>query len=166
MHKSHRQVDILSSEGAISISFIQPRAPIRLKFQFLCDPLSGQLTFISRICRYFSAFCFKVEDLRISSTRLSIREKHCCSWKMIIGSFTSVKWFHVARDFLTEIVDILQMLNECSGAFRVFSQPGPLALHKLYIQQPGLCHAPLSVAVVLFMIKRWRSGRPIAVEYE
>jgi hypothetical protein len=167
MHDSHRRADILSSENAISVSLTQPGASTRLKLQLLCKPLHDQLTFITRICKYFSGF--KVEDLRINSTQLSSEESRC-SWVGFIGPFKSVKWFHVAGHMM-ELVQDLPMIDERSGArsdgpkegFRRSRLP---ALQKLYVQQPGPRHAPLSVPIVSFMISRWQSGHPIAVEYE
>ena len=173
MHESHRRADILSSEDGVSISFMQPGAPTCLKLQLPRQPLSEQLTFITRICSDFSAFCSNVEDLHIGSTRPSSKEDSRGRWIEFMGSFRSVKWFHVTGD-MTELVNDLPMLDKHSddsdassdGSKDGFQQYSLPALHKLYLQRPGPRHAPLSRAVVLFMTTRLRSGRPIAVEYE
>ena len=167
MHDSHRQADILSSDGAISVSLVQPGASTCLKLQLLCKPSSEQITFVTRICRYFSAF--KTEDLRINSTR-PLEGESRRSWIGFMGLFKSVKWFHIAGYMMGLVQDLL-IPDERSDASSYglkegFHQSRLPVLHKLYLQQLGPRHRPLSVPIVLFMIARWRSGRPIAVEYE
>ena len=169
-HESHRRADILFSEDAVTIFLIQPGDPACLKLQLLRQPLREQLTFITRICSHFSAFCFNVEDLHIGSTRPSSKEDSRGRWIEFMGSFRSVKWFHIKGD-MTELVNDLLVLDGHSDASSDWSKDGfrqsslP-SLRKLHLQQPGQRHAPLSKAVVLFMTSRRRSGHPIAVEYE
>ncbi|KAH9000748.1 hypothetical protein EDB83DRAFT_2682608 [Lactarius deliciosus] len=150
MHKSHRQAHILSSERSITISLIRPGAPACLKLQSLCEPLSEQLLFLTRLCTHFN-----VEDLRISATRIS----GDLEWRDLLNSFTGVKWFRLDANLSTPIVRSLQLSD------RRYKTMLP-ALHKLYIPHPGPHHATLPEAVVLFMTSRGLSGRPIAVEFE
>jgi len=160
MHQSHRQAYIRSSERAISISLIHPRAPTRLKLQLLCQPLSEQIFFMTRVCIHFSTFVFNVEDLRISATRPSGQgEVPYSGWLDLLGLFTGLKWFHLDGNHSTNIVRSFQLL----GRQRETVLP---ALHKLYILQPWPLHAPLKEAVVSFMTTRGLSGHPILVEYE
>ena len=161
MHKSPRRADILSSERAISISFIQPGAPTSLKFQLFSESLALQLSSIDRICIHFSALLFFVEDLRISATRNSRRDDGLDgeSWLEPLNSFAGVKWFHVTGNLSTDIVLALEEAERRRKAVLP-------VLHKLYIPQLGARHAPLSEEVVSFMTTRRLSGHPIAVEYE
>ncbi|KAH8984731.1 hypothetical protein EDB92DRAFT_1467987 [Lactarius akahatsu] len=160
MHKSHRRAHILSSERAISISFIQPGAPASLKLQFFCEPLNEQLLFMTRVCDYLSNFLFNVEDLRISTTRpLGQGEGDYSGWRDLLNSFTSVQRFRVAGNFSTNIMRALQRPDRP----RETVLP---AMHKLCLPQPGQRYAPLKEAVVSFVISRRLSGHHIAVEYE
>ncbi|KAH9010356.1 hypothetical protein EDB83DRAFT_426995 [Lactarius deliciosus] len=157
MHMSHRQAHILSSEYSITISLIQPDAPARLKLQLLCEPLSEQLLFLTRVYTHFN-----VEDLRISATRISGGRDCACGdteWRDLLNLFTGVKWFHLDANLSTPIVRSLQLSD------RRYKAMLP-TLHTLYIAQPGPRHAPLREAVVSFMTSRRLSGHPIAVEYE
>jgi hypothetical protein len=92
MHRSHSRACILSSERAISISFVQSGTPTRLELHVLCEPLNVQLSYIAEICLHFSAFLFNVEDLRINTTRLSsLADNHSGGgWLELINSFTAV----------------------------------------------------------------------------
>ncbi len=160
MHQSHRRAYIRSSERAISISLIHPRAPTYLKLQLLCEPLSEQLFFMTRVCIHFSTFVFNVEDLRISVTRPSRQwEVPYNGWLDLLSLFTGVKWFHLDGNHSTSIVRSFQL----PGRLRETVLP---ALHKLHILQPWPLHAPLKEAVMSFMTPRWLTGHPILVEYE
>ena len=167
MHKSLRRANILSSKCAISISFKQPGAPMRLKFQFLCDSLPRQLSYINQFCIYFSAFLLGVEDLRISTTRQSRQDDGLdglwALWLMRpLNSFTGVKWFHVAGNLSK---DFVRTLKEAQWRRETGTVLLP-AMHKLCIPRLEPRHAPLSEALVSFMTSRRRSGHYIAVEYE
>jgi hypothetical protein len=161
MHKSHRRADILSSDRAISISLLQPGSPTCLRLQLFCEPISVQLSFLTRICIHFSAFLSNVEDLCISATRPSglMDSFYSGQWLELINSFTGVKWFHLDGNLSTNIVRALQLPErQCENVLP--------ALHKFYIPQPGPRYAPLRKAVVSFMTSRRLSGHPIEVEYE
>ncbi|KAH9024449.1 hypothetical protein EDB83DRAFT_2658119 [Lactarius deliciosus] len=161
MHKSHRRARILSSEHAISISFIQPGTPACLKLQLFCKPSNEQLLFMTRVCaRLCAASLFKVEDLRISTTRSSGQgDGDYRGWRDLLNSFTGTKQLHVAGNLSTHIVRALKLPD----SRRETLLP---ALQKLYIPQPWPRHAPLREAVVSFMTSRRLSGHPMAVEYE
>ena len=161
IQKSHLRADILSSKRVISISLTRPGASTRLKLQVLCQTLRSWSLFINLICRHFSAFLFRVEDLRISTARPSgvQDDSNCEQWLGLIRRFGGAKWFHVAGDHSTNVVRALQLSVER----REIVLP---ALHKLCIREPEPRDALLREAVVPFM-HSWRiSGRFIAVEYE
>jgi hypothetical protein len=161
IHSSHNRVHILFSERGFSFSLTQPGASTFLTFQVSCKQLNNQISTISRVFIHFSSLLSGVEDLRISATRPSRGEESVDSglWREPLNLFTGVKWFHVPANLSTDIGRALQ-------------QPGkPLkavlpALQKVYITQPGLHRAPLMETVVSFMVSRWHSGHPVAVEYE
>ena len=161
MHKSDCRAHILPFERAISISLIQPGAPTCPKLQLLCEPSSGQLFSIARICIHIFAFLPSVEGLRISATRPSKWKDSFYSGRRLgpVNSSTSVKQFHVLRNLSTNIMRALQLLDRR----RETVLP---TLHRLYIPQPGPRHALLRETVVSFMTSRRLSGHPIGVEYE
>jgi hypothetical protein len=161
VQKSHRQADILSSEGAISISLTRPGAPSCLKLRVFCKTLRSQPFFMAQICSHFSASLPCVEDLRISSARPSIVQDggNRGQWLGIIRRFGGTKWFHLAGELSTEVVRALQL----SEAQRETALP---ALHKLCIQEPESPYTSLREEVVSFMHSRRLSGRFIAVECE
>ena len=165
LHRSHHRAHISSSEGDISISFIQTGAPTCFVLKLLCNSLWAQLSSMSRIRAHFPALVLNVEDLRIDVTRQSREEErhYGGAWLKLIASFASVKWFHASEDFLTLSLHDLQSLRT-----RHLARHGPVlpVLHKLYISQPGPPHAPLMDDIVSFMISRQLSGHPIVVEYE
>ncbi|KAH8984711.1 hypothetical protein EDB92DRAFT_2033247 [Lactarius akahatsu] len=158
MQKSQRRADILFSEHSVSISLSQP-APTCLKLRVFCEPLNQQLFSITQVCRRFSAFLFCVQDLCIEVTRLSNKEVGAERWLELIHSFEGTKWPRVVGDQSKNTVITLQ-------SYPTRHEMALLAVHKLYISQPGPRHAPLREAVVSFMVSRRLSGHPIRVEYE
>ena len=165
MFKSHNRARILSSEGAISISFTQPRAPTCFKFRLFSELLSGQLFAITHILPHFSAFLLDVEELHISATQTASNSSledslYSERWMGLLHLFTGVKWLHLDVNDPTNIVRTVQSM---SWQHKTTVLPAP---YKLYLPHPGPCHAPLSETVVSFMTSRWRSGYPVGVEYE
>ena len=159
--KSYHRAHILSSEGDISISFIQTGTPTCLRLKLLSKSLRLQLSSMARIRAHFHVLLFNVEDLCIDVTRQS-RERgrlYGEAWLEIIASFTSVKWFHASKDLLTLAFHALQSPH--TRRYTVLP-----VLHKLYLSQPGSPHAPLMDEIVSLMISRRLSGHPIVVEYE
>jgi hypothetical protein len=159
--KSHRRADILSSQHAISISFIQPEAPLRLELQISCKVLSRQLSYMAQICIGLSSFLLGVEHLCISVKRTksgqddSDREE----WLKLTRPFIGTKWVHVAGEHSTNLVLALQH----SQIRRETVLP---ALCKLCIREPERPYKPLRDAVVSFTHSRRLSGHIIVVEYE
>ena len=160
IHKSHHQAHILSSDRAISISFIQLGVPTRIKLQVFCDRLSEQLSSMARFCFHFSSFLHDVEDLRISARRQRIWEDGFYSgqWRESMNSFTGVKWFHLDGNSSMNIIWALEPTN----GQRETMLPCML---KLCIPQPSRFDRWEEVAVS-FMTSRRLSGRLIALEYE
>ena len=161
MPKSHRRVDILSSESAISISLIQPGATACLKLQLYCKPLTLQLYKMAQMCSQFSTSLLSVEDLRINVTRLSMGQpgNNSKRWQGLILHFGGTKYIYVAgpQDYSTTIMRALQLSERRETLLPT--------LHKLRIQEPGTRYAPLRQAAVSLMASRRLSGRLI-VEYE
>jgi hypothetical protein len=161
VHKSHRQADILSSVGAISISLTRPGAPSCLKLRVFCKTLRSQPFFMAQICSHFSASLSRVEDLRISSALSSpVQDSgNRGQWLRIIRRFGGTKWFHLAGELSTEVVRALQL----SEARRETALP---VLHKLCIREPESPSTPLREEVVSFMHSCRLSGRFIVVVHE
>ena len=158
MRKPLHQACILFSERAVSISLTQG-APTCFKFRLLREGFRAQLNAMSRIVPGFSALLPDVEDLRISETQSTQENRaHSENWEDSLNLFTGVKWLYLDVNDWTNIVLALQ-----DGRPKITVLP---ALCKLYLSQPGPRHAPLSEALMLFMTSRWRSGCPIAVEYD
>ncbi|KAN0138218.1 hypothetical protein V8E53_004107 [Lactarius tabidus] len=161
MQKSHRRADILSSERAISISLTRPGAPSCLKLQVLCTTLLLQPYVMAQICTYLSDFLSRVEDLRISTVRPSIKHDHRSreQWLGIIRRFVGAKWFHAAGEHSIDVVRALQLSYERR-------EPVLPSLHKLCIREPETRYSPLREAVVSFMHSHWLSSHFIAVTYK
>jgi hypothetical protein len=163
MHKSHSRARILSSECEISISLVQSGTPTRLELHVLCEPLSVQLSSMARICVQFSAFLFNVEDLSITaqpqSRQVDGLYSEQCHWLETINVFIGVKWLQVSGNLSRNILQCLQ-----PGYW--WHESVLPSLHKLYVMQPGLHHAPSREAVSSFITSRRLSGHPIMVEYE
>ena len=160
-HKSHRRVDILSSERAISVTLTQPGALTCLTFHLPCEPLNLQLSALSRLCIPFSTLLTDVKDLCIRGTRQSREEDSLDSrrWLESITSFTGVTSFHISGNIS---IDIVRDLQKTSDKRRTVLP----SLQKLYIPQPGPCLSRLREMVVSFMILRRLSGNAVEVEYE
>jgi hypothetical protein len=156
MHKSHRQAHMQSSERAISLSLIQPGAPMCLTLQLSCKRFSKQLSFMTQICIRLSAFLANVEDLRLTALRPSGQDDNV---RKLISQFEGAKWFHIAGE---HSIDIVRALRPPHGYWKNLLP----SLHKLYVLQPGPRRAPMREAVVSFMTSRRLSGHPITVEYE
>ena len=158
MLKSHRQANILSSENAISISFTQPEAPLRLELQISCKLLARQLSCMAQICIKLSSFLRGVEDLCISVTRTNSGQDDSDheGWLELTRPFIGTKWVHVVGEHSTKLVLALQYAHESVLP----------ALCKLHIREPEPLCAPLRDAVASFMHSRRRLGHIIALEYE
>ena len=159
MQKLHRQVSILSSEHAISISLTQPDTPSRLELQISCEILALQLLYMAHICNGLSLL--GVEHLHIGVRRITSgkNENYDEDWLGLIYSFRGTKWLHIAGDHFTNIVLALQ-------DSQMWHETALPVLCKVCIREPEPRYAPLQDAVVSFIHSRWISGHIIAVEYE
>ena len=115
--KSHSQADILISERAISIRFLQPRAPTSLGLQVSGAQLDRQLSSMGQICNHFSPFLFRVKDLRVSSTRPSSGwdDVDGRRYLELIGAFGGATYFRVTGELTTDILCALSPVDgECT----------------------------------------------------
>ena len=158
---SHRRADILSSEHAISISFTQPEAPLRLELQISCKLLARQLSCMAQICIGLASFLLDVEQLCISVMRTKSGQDHsnCEEWLKLTRPFIGTKWVHVAGEHSTNLVFALQF-SQTRGETVL------PALSKLCIREHEPRYAPLRDAVVSFLYSRRLSGQIIVIEYE
>ena len=163
-HKSHSRAHILFSEDAISISLMQPGAPMCITLQLFCKPPRVQMFSMARICANFSAFILNVRDLRISSTRLEMREGGYIerwpellkpSLNLVLKSFSGVTWLHLDAKCLKNVMHVLSFLER---------QPQNVlpVLRKLYIPQAERL-VPLTESVASFVTSRDLSGHRIEV---
>jgi hypothetical protein len=161
IHRTHRQVHILFSGRAISISFTQLGVSTCIKLQVFCKRFIGQLSSLAAVCTHFSAFLYNIEDLRISARRAPRRAEifYTRQWLRSMNLFTGVKYFHLDGNCLMNVVRALHQA-------KMQHETVLPAMHKLYIPQPGKRRAPLREEVVSLMTSRELSGCPIAVEYE
>jgi hypothetical protein len=159
MQKLHRQVAILSSGHAISISFTQPDSPSRLQLQISCELLDLQLSYMAQICNGLSAFLLGVEHLHIGArhTTSGQHDNHDEDWLELIQYFRGTKWLHIAGEHSTNIVFALQQ-SQVQGDTVL------PALCKLCIREPEPHYTPLRDAVVSFIHSLRVSGHIIAVE--
>ena len=160
MHKSHRQVDILFSVNAMSISLTQPESSTCLELHVSCESFSQQLSYMTRIFCGSYRVPFGIEHLRIYATRPKGGHDYsdCEGWRKLLRAFRGTKWAHVARGLST---DVLLALEHSEMRYETLLP----ALHKFCIQEPDPT-PPLQKAVLSFMHSRLFSGHMIAVEYE
>ena len=159
--KSHRQADILSSEHAISISFTQPKVPLRLELHISCNLLARQLSSMAQICIGLSSFLLSVEDLCISVTRTksgqddSDREE----WLKLTRPFIGTKWVHIVGEHSINLVLALQH-SQIRGETIL------PALCKFCIREPEPRYEPLRDAVASFIHSRRCLNHIIVLEYK
>ena len=159
MQKSHHRARIVSSERALSISLTRPGAHHTCLNLRLVSKPNEHLSVLFRILPRFSACFLNIEDLRISTARLSSQDSpRSGRWLELITLFTGVKWLHL------DGIDSANIARAIQKADSLHKTVLP-ALHKLYLPQPGPPHSPLRKAVLSFMTSRWRSGYFIMVEY-
>jgi hypothetical protein len=158
VQKSHTRAEILFSQRVASISFTQPRDPIRPRLRLSFTPSPSQ--FFVVLCHYLSPFLSSVEDLRIHATGISSKDNlDSEQWAKLIHPFGGTKWFHIAGDLSTDILISLQL-------FRKRDEYLLPSLHKLFIWEPEPHHVPLREAAVSLIASRWLSGHIIGLEYE
>jgi hypothetical protein len=153
------RVDILSSRGAISITFTPPDAVCtRLRLQVSCEQLDWQLSSISQICDEFTAFLFSVEDLGIeTAVPASVPDDmDDGQWLRLIRAFSGAKDFRVASLLATDITRALCLANV--GHNIVLP-----ALRNLHIEEPISMHGPLRDSIDSFVSLRQLSGHPVRI---
>jgi hypothetical protein len=139
MQKSHRQADIVFSEGSASISLTQPTLTY-LKLQLLCESLTQQLFSVAQICKRLSTFMDFVEDLRIKGTRISSKQDNadCEKWAKLAHSFRGAKSLHIAGSQpgphcspLREAVVSLMVSRRLTGSLI------DVQYERLWVDEPG-----------------------------
>ncbi|KAH9043484.1 hypothetical protein EDB83DRAFT_2407232 [Lactarius deliciosus] len=157
MQRSHCQADILSIEHAISITFTQPIADVRLKLQISCGELDWQLSSMAQICDQFSSsgFLLGVGDLRIDTMHPSRGRDDGDSehWPEVIHPFGGIEKLSLDGKLVTHI---LRTLREADR------ETGPLPSLK-YLRTQGPGSGDVRVAIDSFVTQRRLSGRPIEV---
>jgi hypothetical protein len=155
MRTSLGQADLLTSANAVSISFSEPGARLRLALQISCAQVNWQLSSMIQICNHLSHFLPRVNDLGISSTQLPggtddmDREK----WVEIIRAFDGARVFRAAG---THAAAILCTLSLDAG------DPNMLpALRTLRIPELESEHVAFNDAAESFVTSRRHSGRPV-----
>jgi len=158
MQKSHRQVDIVSSERSISICFTQPGAPTRLGLQVSCEQVDWQLSSITQICDQLSPFLFRVENIGIYTNQRSTGQDDIDSeqWVELIRAFGDAKDFRVAGELAT---DVLRALRPSDGEHTTMLP----SLRTLGVPELGKKHGPLWEAVESFITPHRHSGSPVRV---
>ncbi len=160
--RSCRQAEIVFADHSVSISLTQP-TPTCLKLEVVSEPLlRRQLFSLVQICRRFSAFLWRVEDLSFRDIRSPTKHDGAVQWRDLIRLFRGTKWLRVIGNFSTDIVLALHQPSRRGG--ETFLP----AMHKLCIQEPEPHCAPssLRMAVESLMNSRRLLGHFIGVEYE
>jgi hypothetical protein len=101
------QAEIKTSDDAVSISFINSGTstpPLRL--QISCKPLDWQLSCMAQVCDQFSPFLFRVEELRINTTRSSSGQDDEAyeQWLDLVRAFSGARDFWMANELTTDIL--------------------------------------------------------------
>jgi hypothetical protein len=157
--RASSRVDVLSSRGAISITFTQPEAlNTRLALQVSCEQLDWQLFSMSQICDHFSSLLISVENLGVKTEGSSNvpDDMDDEEWLRLIRAFRGVKDFHVASPLATDISRALRLADETHEIVL----PN---LRNLHVQPPVSTTEPLWESVESFVTKREHSGLPVRV---
>jgi hypothetical protein len=159
------RADILSSGGAISITFSQPGTLTRLGLQISCEQLDWQLSSISQICHHFSSFLSSVEDLGIETIVLSSvpDDMNDEQWLRLIRAFDGAKDFRVDDELATEILRALRPADE--GDQLVLPALRNLHLLQAPFQGAMPMHEQLRDSVESFVTQRRLSGHTVQIHY-
>ena len=160
MHRSHHGAYVWSSEPTVSFSLERPGSHMRLKFQSSSKPSLMQISSMAQICLDFSIPLFNDKGyMYVCASRPSGRMASSHNRKLLepLDLFTGEKSLHLDTNHWVHILHTSQP--------RRHENVLP-PMDKLYIPQPGSCHAFLREVVVSVMASRRLSGYPIAVEYE
>jgi hypothetical protein len=150
---------ILSSPGAISITFTQPEVlSTRLGLQISCKQLDWQLSSISQICVHFSSFLSGVENLGIETAGPSSVPGDMADeqWLRLFRAFGRAKDFRVASELATDISRVLCLTDE--GHEIVLP-----SLRNLYVLQPVSTGGPLWDSVESLVTLRQLSSFPVQI---
>ena len=156
MQTSLSRAEVLISDLAISISFIQPRGPARLELRIPCQQLDWKLSSITQICEHFSPFILRVEYLCINVIQPSRIQGNTDDeqWLKLIHSFRGVEIFFVNEHTVTNIFCALDL----AAGRHPTVLPSLRALH-VFGSDPTLG----SQAVQSFAISRRLSSRTVHV---
>ena len=156
------KADVQTSAHAISITFPNPSASPYLRVQVSCKQLDWQLSLMTQICNHFSSFLFRVEDLCISSTRLSIGEDSIADeqWPELVRTFGGAKEFRLAG---VHVMDILCALRPSDEEHPTDTTVLPF-LRNLHVQDPMPRDGPLWDAAQSFITSRLLSGHPVELD--
>ena len=156
--RSPLRADILSSGGAISITFTQPGAYTRLILQISCEQLDWQLSFISQICGQFSSFISSVEELDIKTAGPLRVPDHMGNdqWLQVIRAFDDAKDIHVPGEFVTDILHAFRLADEGHDVMLP-------SLQNLDVKGPTPVGEPWWEAVDSFISQRQLSGHPVQI---
>ena len=141
------RAEVKISVHTISVSFLDQSTAKPLRVRIPCKQLDWQLFSMAQICKQFSPFLFRVEDLRISSTYVE-NGMAGEQWLELIRTFSGAKDFHVAGHVhVTEILCALRPADETVLPI----------LHNLHV---SAC-MPLWDAAESFLASRQLSGHPV-----
>jgi len=157
--RSHRRVDVVSSERSISICFTQPGASnIRLGLQVSCEQLDWQLASITQFCDQFSPFLHRIEDLGFYTTRHSSERDDVDGeqWLDLIRAFGDTKDFRVAGGLATKVLGALR--PDHGEHTTVFP-----SLRTLGVPELGEMRGQLWEAVQSFIAPYEHSGRVVKI---
>ncbi|KAH9058347.1 hypothetical protein EDB87DRAFT_1685321 [Lactarius vividus] len=160
MQRPPLRADVLSSGGAISITFSRPGDVTQLGLQISCEQIDWQLSSISDICNHLSSFLFNVENLGIETIGPPSvpDDMNGEQWLRLIRIFDSAKDFRVAGELSTDILHALHQVDEERTAVLP-------ALRNLRVQEPSSMHGPLRDSVESFVTQRRLSGHPVQIYY-
>ncbi|KAI9451044.1 hypothetical protein BJY52DRAFT_1419288 [Lactarius psammicola] len=152
------RAEILSSDGAISITFTRPGALTRLGLEISCKQLDWQLFSISQICDHFSSFLFNVEDLGIKTIGPSIVPDDVDDeqWLGLIRAFDGARDLRVSGQLA---IDMLRALRPADEGHTIVLP----ALRNLYVQESVHNLGPLRDSMESFVTQRRLSSHPVRV---
>jgi hypothetical protein len=158
------QAEIETSDDAVSISFINSGTstpPLRL--QISCKPLDWQLSGMAQVCDQFSPFLFRVEELRINTTRSPSGQDDEAGeqWLDLVRSFSGARDFWMANELTTDILCALGRTDDTSVL---------PALRHIRIEKPTEMNEPSWDALVSFtrsfITSRSLSDSPVQVNVQ
>ena len=151
METSLSRAEVKISVHTISVTFLDQSTAKPLRVRIPCKQLDWQLSAMAQICKQFSPFLFRVEDLRISSTYAE-NGMAGDQWRELIRAFSGAKDCHVAgRVHVTEILCALRPADETVLP----------TLHNLHVSAYMRVGMPLWDAAESFLASRQLSGHPV-----